>query len=124
MRFVISRHSALGDVVCTLPAAGALKKAFPDCEIHWLASKRFSDIARLCSHVDTVHDWPKGREEQSKVWEEIGECEAAFDLQGLFKSGHAISGIKAGRKLGFYCRERERGFSHKRCFLTKHHTML
>ena len=54
MRFLISRLSALGDVVHTLPSAVALRRSFPDCEIVWCVDRRFSGIVELCSAVDKV----------------------------------------------------------------------
>ncbi len=91
----------MGDVVCSLPAAGALKRAFPDCEITWLVDPRFAGIVERCRHVDrAVHvrltpspsSWPRLD----------GRFDAALDLQGLFKSGLAIWRSSAARNLGFH----------------------
>lgn len=101
MRFLISRLSSLGDVVCSLPAAGALKAAFPDSKIAWVVDPRFAEVVECCRHVDEVvrakpgfspSTWPR--------WE--GEFEAALDLQGLLKSALPVARAKAKRKLGYH----------------------
>ncbi|MEQ1820889.1 MAG: glycosyltransferase family 9 protein [Fimbriimonadaceae bacterium] len=93
MRFLISRLSALGDVVCTLPAAGALRAAFPDCEIVWIVDKRFAGVTRCCKHLNQVIL----RDEMVE-----GEFDCAFDMQGLFKSGSILRKVKARQKLGYH----------------------
>ena len=104
MRFLISRLSSLGDVVHTLPAAVALKRGFPDCEIVWCADKRFAGIVELCEAVDQVVLWPKDYRAWKPIWAEIGEFDVAFDLQGLLKSSLVVAGASAKRKLGYHWR--------------------
>lgn len=100
-RFLISRLSALGDVVCSLPVAGALKRGFPDCEVVWYADPRFSALVDRCAFVDKVvlaspkvspTTWPKPE----------GEFDAALDVQGLFKSAIIVGRSRAKRKVGFH----------------------
>ena len=100
-RFLISRLSALGDVVCSLPAAAALKKGFPASHITWVVDPRFAEIVECCSMVDAV---VKARPGLSPwTWPNIdGEFDAALDLQGLFKSGVVVARAKAGAKVGFH----------------------
>lgn len=93
MRFLISRLSALGDVVCSLPAAVALKKGHPGCEVAWIVDPRFKAIVEACSAVDLVL-----RPDEDCH----GEFEAAIDLQGLLKSAWPIARCKAGQKLGYH----------------------
>jgi heptosyltransferase-1 len=103
VRFLVVRLSALGDVVCTLPVAGYLKGAKPDCEIVWQVDKRFAGIVRCCRHVDRV----VLRDEAAE-----GSFDVAFDMQGLFKSGWLVRQAKAERKLGYHWqREGSRFFS-------------
>ncbi len=104
MRFLISRLSSLGDVVCTLPAAVALKASFPGSEIAWCVDKRFSGVVELCSAVDRVVVWPKKMPERKARINELGEFDAAFDLQGLLKSGMVVGMARAKRKLGYHWR--------------------
>lgn len=108
-RFLISRLSALGDVVCSLPAAGALKAAFPDSQITWVVDPRFRAIVERCRYVDVVvpfkpslrpSDWP--RFETS--------FDAALDLQGLLKSAIPVARAKAAQKLSHHWRREGAGF--------------
>lgn len=100
-RFFISRLSSLGDVVCSLPAAGALKKAFPECEVVWAVDPRFSGVVKSCRHVDEVLELkPKF---SPSTWPKIeGEFDAALDLQGLSKSAIVLKGVKAKTKVGYH----------------------
>lgn len=100
-RFLISRLSSLGDVVCSLPAAGALKKAFPESEIVWVADPRFAAVVRCCRHVDQVVEARPGF--SPSTWPNIeGPFEAALDLQGLLKSAIPVARAKAKTKLGYH----------------------
>lgn len=102
MRFLIARLSSLGDVVCSLPAASALKAAFPESEIAWAVDPRFAGIVECCSAVDVVETGtPKGR------------FDAALDLQGLLKSARIVGKAAADLKLGYHWqREGAWLFSH------------
>lgn len=80
-------------MVCTLPAAGALRTAFPDCEIVWVVDKRFAGIVHCCRHVSQVLLRGDAIE---------GEFDVAFDLQGLLKSASILRKVKAKQKLGYH----------------------
>ena len=100
-RFLISRLSSLGDVVCSLPAAGALKKAFPHSEVVWAVDPRFAGVVRSCRYVDQVVQVKPKLKPSS--WPTIeGEFDAALDLQGLLKSGLVLKGAKAKVKVGYH----------------------
>lgn len=95
-RFLISRLSSLGDVVCSLPAAAALKKGIPDAHVTWVVAAPYLDVVRACAAVDEVIDrdhWDPSPAEP---------FEAALDLQGLLKSAAVIARVKAERKLGYH----------------------
>lgn len=100
-RFLLSRLSALGDVVLSLPAAGALKAAMPHSEIVWVVDRRFRGLVECCRHVDTIVEAsPKLR---PSTWPTlVGEFDAALDLQGLLKSAIPVWRAKAKLKLGFH----------------------
>jgi lipopolysaccharide heptosyltransferase I len=102
VRFLVARLSSLGDVVCSLPAAVALRSSYPDSEIVWCVDKRFAGIVELCGSVDRVVVWPKSSGEQKPILRELGEFDAAFDLQGLMKSALIVGRCKANRKLGYH----------------------
>jgi heptosyltransferase I len=91
-RFLISRLSSLGDVVCSLPAASALK-AIEEAHITWVVDSRFADVVRACSAVDEVID---RREFQG------GNFDVALDLQGLLKSALIMARAKAPTKVGYH----------------------
>lgn len=102
-RFLVSRLSSLGDVVCSLPAAGAMKKAFPDCHVAWVVDTRFADLVRLCSHVDQAIVTETSLSKLMSLRIE-GEFDAALDLQGLLKSALPVAKAKSKNKLGYHWR--------------------
>ena len=100
-RFLISRLSALGDVVCTLPVAVALKHTFPDSLVTWAVDPRFAGIVECCSAVDQIERVKPGI--KPSTWPQIsGDFDIAFDMQGLFKSGIIVAKCHATRKLGYH----------------------
>jgi heptosyltransferase I len=101
LRFLIARLSSLGDVACSLPAAGALKRAFPDAVIEWVVDPRFAGVVECCRHVDRTIAAKPGLAPSSWPQFEV-DFEAALDLQGLLKSALSIGRAKAGRKLGYH----------------------
>ena len=100
-RFLLSRLSALGDVVCTLPAAVALKQSFPDSHITWAVDPRFAGIVDCCSAVDETCKVKPGI--NPSTWPRFdSKFDIAFDMQGLFKSGIVIGKSRAERKIGYH----------------------
>ena len=57
--FIVSRTDAIGDVVLTLPVAGALRQLYPHCKIIFLGRSYTKDIISACTHVDLFLDWDK-----------------------------------------------------------------
>lgn len=100
-RFLISRLSSLGDVVCSLPAASALKAGFPNCHITWVVDPRFADLVECCGAVDqTVLAKPGFR---PSSWPRFDvEFTAALDLQGLLKSAVPVWRAKTKWKVGYH----------------------
>ncbi len=97
--FLISRLSSLGDIVCSLPAASAIKKGIADSRITWVVEERFADAVKCCSAVDEVLTVsPALRLTLSQA----PSFEAALDLQGLLKSALVLSRIKAEKKVGYH----------------------
>ncbi len=99
MRFLISRLSALGDTVCCLPVAVALKRSFPECHITWLVDPRFSGVVHCCQAVDEVIEAKPNLKSIPQYRESF---EAALDMQGLLKSALGIARAKAKRKVGYH----------------------
>ncbi|MBN9502531.1 MAG: hypothetical protein BGO01_17980 [Armatimonadetes bacterium 55-13] len=100
-RFLISRLSSLGDVICTLPVAAALKAGFPDSHVTWAVDPRFAGIVDCCQNVDEiVRCQPKF---DRKTWPTLeGEYDAALDMQGLLKSALVVRAAKAKVKVGYH----------------------
>jgi heptosyltransferase-1 len=111
LRILIVRLSSMGDVVHALPAAAALRNAFPKATIGWLIEERWAEL--LCTLptprcgtrspqrplVDIVHTvnlkrWRRSLLE-SQTWERIAASlsdlraahyDVAIDLQGAIRS--------------------------------------
>ena len=110
-RVLVVRLSAMGDVIHTLPAAQALRDAFPSAMIGWLIEERWAEL--LCAPgtprrgprsaqrplVDWVHTvsltgWRKTLftvstlQQIAKVWNDVraAHYEVAVDLQGAIRS--------------------------------------
>ncbi|MBX3112706.1 MAG: glycosyltransferase family 9 protein [Fimbriimonadaceae bacterium] len=104
MRALIVRLSAMGDVVCGLPAASSLAEA--GHEVTWVVDSRFAALPQRCANIhQTV-----GLDKRDKDWRAkvvgLGEFDIAIDLQGLFKSGRIVGAAKAALKLAYH-RQRE-----------------
>src|SRR5213593_1912697 len=98
-RILIIKLSSLGDVVHTLPAVAALKKAYPQAQIDWLVEKKCSILLKNnpliheVIEVDT-HQWRKSLlslEAFGQFKSILGRLRAnqydvALDFQGLWKS--------------------------------------
>lgn len=101
MRFLISRLSALGDVVCTLPVASCLRQAFPESHITWVVDPRFAGIVECCTAVDEVIRAKPGF--KSSTWPTFeAPFDAALDMQGLTKSGIVVGRAKSPVKLAYH----------------------
>jgi heptosyltransferase-1 len=110
-RLLIVRLSAMGDVIHTLPAAHALREAFPRAHIGWLIEERWAEL--LCAPgsprrgarsalrplVDEVHAvnlkaWGRSPfsiltlQRAATVWNDVRDAgyDAAVDLQGAMRS--------------------------------------
>ncbi len=57
MRILLSRTDSIGDVVLTLPMAGALKEKFPDCTILFLGKEYTRQVIACCRFVDEFVNW-------------------------------------------------------------------
>src|SRR5262249_37926250 len=86
---LIVRLGAFGDIVHALPAAAALRDAFPDARIDWLVDARYRavlDLVPVLDHRIAVDSraW-SGAKAPFTVIRELRRAryEIAFDLQGL-----------------------------------------
>ncbi len=102
MRFLISRFSSMGDVICTLPVAAALKAGHSDCEVAWIVDRRFASIVERCRAVDQVIVAEKQFGNLKEQVRGLGEFDAALDMQGLLKSAIPVGLARAKTRLGYH----------------------
>jgi heptosyltransferase I len=104
MNILIVRLGALGDVVHAIPAAAALRAAFPAATIDWLVDAKHRAIVDLATPVDrtfaleraTFAGWTAVLRELRRTAYDI-----AIDLQGLMKSAVLARASGAARVVGF-----------------------
>jgi lipopolysaccharide heptosyltransferase I len=124
-RLLIVRLSAMGDVIHTLPAAYALRKAYPHATIGWLIEERWAEL--LCApgaprrgprspqrpladwvHTVNLTGWPKSLgtiatlQQIATVWNDVraARYEVAVDLQGAIRSALLARWSGAGAVYG------------------------
>lgn len=98
------RLGALGDVVHAIPAAAALRAAFPDARLHWLVEAKHRAILDLVTVLDavvtvdarTVGGWIEAIKRLRQTRYDI-----ALDFQGLMKSAVLARASGAPRVAGF-----------------------
>jgi heptosyltransferase I len=97
-RLLIVRLGALGDVLHTLPAATALRHAFPDTTLGWLIEERWAEL--LCT-LPTPRSGPRSPQRplvdrihtvSTKAWRK-----ELFSYQTWEQMGAALSELRAGR---------------------------
>jgi heptosyltransferase-1 len=106
-RFLITRLSAIGDCVLTMPLACALRDAFPQAWIGWVAEKGGASLLEGHPALDQVIVAPKGvLSSPQKLFQFRRQLQSlrpdvTLDPQGLLKSSALawISGAK--RRIGF-----------------------
>jgi lipopolysaccharide heptosyltransferase I len=103
-RILVVRLGSLGDIVHTLPAAAALKRAWPGARIEWLVDARHRELIDLVTVVDTsielasptLPGWVDvTRRLRSRAYD------LAVDFQGLLKSAILARASGARRVAGF-----------------------
>jgi len=124
-RLLILRLGSMGDIIHTLPAAAALRRAFPDAILGWAVEERWAEL--LCAPgaggapagslqkplVDGLHfintvAW-RAALFSGETWKEASaalaalraaQYEAVVDFQGAWKSA-AIAWWSGARRIGF-----------------------
>jgi lipopolysaccharide heptosyltransferase I len=104
MNILIVRLGALGDIIHTVPAAAALRDAFPDARIDWLVDARHRDAINLVTVVDRAVVLERS---SLSGWIDVarllraGRYDVALDFQGLLKSAVLARASGAARVIGF-----------------------
>jgi ADP-heptose:LPS heptosyltransferase len=106
-RVLISRLSAIGDTIATLPVACALRAEFPDAYLAWVVEEKSSGIVLDHDCVDDVFVLPRGwfknprRASAARRLLRSREVDATLDCQGLTKSALACWLTGARQRIGF-----------------------
>lgn len=110
-RFLLVRLGSLGDVIHALPAASALRDAFPEARIDWLIEPKWRRL--LEGNPDLTEIIPLEKKTAGGLVTTIRKLRAAhytcaIDFQGLYKSALPAFSSGAPRRIGFpstYARE-------------------
>jgi lipopolysaccharide heptosyltransferase I len=104
MNILVVRLGALGDIVHTVPAVAALRRAFPEARIDWVVDARHAAFADLVVPVDRVIALEKP---SPGAWIDLvrtlrpSHYDVALDFQGLMKSAVIARASGARRVAGF-----------------------
>src|ERR687883_384135 len=114
MKLLFVKLGSIGDIVHTLPALAAVRRALPRAEISWAVERRAAEILRdnpllnRLIEVDTkaLRRWPVSGETLLAPRQQLQRLRAsAFDLsldfQGLLKSAAIARLSGAPRRYGF-----------------------
>ena len=106
-RILISRLSAIGDAILTLPVACALRDAYPNAYIAWVVEKKAASMVRGHAAIDAVIElqrgWfssPRGIVAARRQLRAL-QIETALDCQGNTKSALACWLSGARRRIGY-----------------------
>jgi len=104
MKILLVRLGALGDIVHAIPAAAALRNAFPHARLDWLVDAKHQPIVDLVTVVDRAipleRSTPAGWTAVVRTLRQTS-YDVAIDLQGLLKSAVLARGSGAARVVGF-----------------------
>jgi lipopolysaccharide heptosyltransferase I len=114
MRILIVKMGSIGDIVHTLPALAAMRRALPDSEISWVVERRSSEILKdnpildRLIEVDTKAlrrglmsgETLRAPRQQLRLLR-ASAFDLALDFQGLLKSSLAARLSRAKRVYGF-----------------------
>jgi heptosyltransferase I len=114
MRVLIVKLGSIGDIVHTLPALAAMRRALPRAQLSWVVEKRSAEILRdnpflkSVIEVDTkaLRRWPSSGETLRAPRQQLRRLRAssfdsALDFQGLLKSATIARLSGATRVYGF-----------------------
>jgi heptosyltransferase I len=110
-RYLLVRLGSLGDVIHALPAASALRDAFPEARIDWLIESKWRRL--LEGNPDLTEIISLEKKSAAGLISTVRKLRAvrytcAIDFQGLYKSALPAFASRAARRIGFpstYARE-------------------
>lgn len=111
---MIVKLSSIGDIIHTLPAFSAIRRALPQAEISWAVEQRSAEILRGNEFLKHLIEVDTRSLRGGKIIEEIlvdagrqiknlrvSDFDIALDFQGLLKSAAIAKFAKAKRRTGF-----------------------
>src|ERR687888_1296126 len=114
MRILFVKLGSIGDIVHTLPALAAVRRALPRAQVSWVVERRAAEILRdnplleSLIEVDTraLGRWPMSGETLPAARRQLRRLRAspfdlAIDFQGLLKSALIAKLSGAPRRVGF-----------------------
>lgn len=104
MNILIVRLGSLGDIIHAIPAAAAIRRAYPQAKLDWLVDVRHEDLLALVPPID-AHVAVK-MSGVGSIFETVRHLrgrsyDVAIDLQGLLKSAVLARLSGATRVIGF-----------------------
>jgi lipopolysaccharide heptosyltransferase I len=103
MNIVLVRLGAMGDIVHAIPAAAALRRAFPAARIDWLVESKHRAIVEMVTTIDRVIEVHPALAGWTRAVRELRatKYDLAIDVQGLMKSAVLARASGAARVVGF-----------------------
>ena len=108
MQILIIKPSSLGDIICSLPVAQSIRDQMPEAVISWVVKTQFREIVQRCPTVNgevIEFDRRSGIGGLHEFWKTIRTLrdrrfDAAFDFQGLLRSGLMLRSANCPLKVG------------------------
>jgi lipopolysaccharide heptosyltransferase I len=114
MKILIVKLGSIGDVISTLPALAAIRKALPDAEITWAVEKKSAELLRGNQLLTNLIEIDTKALRQTKNFGEMLlsarqqlrmlralKFDVALDFQGLLKSAAIAKLARVKRRCGF-----------------------
>ncbi len=113
-RFLLVRLGSLGDVIHALPAASALRDAFPQSRIDWLIEPKWRRL--LECNPDLTDRISLEKKSAAGLISTVRKLRTAhytcaIDFQGLYKSALPVFASGAPRRIGFASTYAREGFA-------------